>query len=149
MHSPKSGSYCSPETIAILGPTAPHTADAMVGYILLLTTETRRAQRRDVFSLAGSDGQGKEPPPSANALWYISNPRHTATRLLDRARRAAIFCPIAVSSPRRRLSEPEADRAKRKFRSVLSVPPWWKTMVSLSVPSGDKCISVSEFRIAN
>ena len=65
------------------------------------------------FSLAGDDGQGKEPPPPAKALKFGSNRLQQATGLVDRARRAAIFCPIAVSSPRRRLSEPEADRAKK------------------------------------
>ena len=39
------------------------------------------------------------------------------------ARRAELFCLIAVSSPRRKLSKPEADRAK-KTSSVLSVPLW-------------------------
>jgi hypothetical protein len=37
------------------------------------------------------------------------------------ARRAAVFCWIAVSSPRRRLSEPEADPAKKQNLCALGV----------------------------
>jgi hypothetical protein len=65
------------------------------------------------FPWPGDDGQGKEPPPSANALSLGSNRWHVATRLLDRARRAAISCPIAVSRS-----------GKKIVPSVLSVSPW-------------------------
>ena len=37
------------------------------------------------------------------------------------ARRAAVFCWIVVSSPRRRLSEPEADPAKKQILCALGV----------------------------
>jgi hypothetical protein len=49
------------------------------------------------FPWPGDDGQGKEPSPAAKALEPGSNRWPEATRLLDRARRAAISCPIAVS----------------------------------------------------
>ena len=50
-----------------------------------------------VFPWPGDDGQGKEPPLPAKTLEPGSNRLHGATQLLDRARRAAISCPIAVS----------------------------------------------------
>ena len=49
------------------------------------------------FPWPGDNGQGKEPPPAAKALEPGSNRGHETTRLLDRARKAAISCPIAVS----------------------------------------------------
>ncbi len=36
------------------------------------------------------------------------------------ARRAAVFCWVVVSSPRRRLSEPEAEPAKKQNLCALS-----------------------------
>jgi hypothetical protein len=41
--------------------------------------------------------------------------------ILLHARRAAVFCWIVVSSPRRRLSEPEADPAKKQNLCALGV----------------------------
>ena len=65
------------------------------------------------FPWPGDDGQGKEPPPAAKALEPGSNRCHEATQLVDRARRAAISCPIAVSRS-----------GKNIVPSVLSVSQW-------------------------
>jgi hypothetical protein len=57
-----------------------------------------------IFPWPGDDGQGNEHPPPAKALQPGSNHWHEATGLLDRARRAAIFCPIAVSRSGKKIS---------------------------------------------
>jgi hypothetical protein len=47
-----------------------------------------------VFSLAGRRRPGKRASASGESSLAGSNRSHQATGLLDRARRAAIFCPI-------------------------------------------------------
>ncbi|MGD9208262.1 MAG: hypothetical protein PVH39_07260 [Syntrophobacterales bacterium] len=61
------------------------------------TTEAQSTQRMLFFPWPGDDGQGKEHPPAAEALEAGFSRSHETTRLLDRARRAAISSPIAVS----------------------------------------------------
>jgi hypothetical protein len=65
------------------------------------------------FPWPGDDGQGKEPPPTAKALWLPST--------VDSKRPVYKIVPAEVQSFAR---SPSPDRAKNIVPSVLSVSLW-------------------------
>ena len=75
------------------------------------------------FSLAGSPALQRDRPLAREKnlrlrrgfFWSYPGVGMKPVGVVETAQMAEFFCQIAVSSPRRRLSEPEADRAKSKI----------------------------------
>jgi hypothetical protein len=93
------------------------------------TTETQRTQRGCIFPWPGDGGQGKAPPPSAEALWGQRNLQPRKALIsgelpggLHSFFRASLGVPPFGRVPG--LPDRRLPIGQKKVSSVLSVPLW-------------------------